>query len=787
MSQSSQSQHHVLKSKYFDPVRALQATTTNTTSSSSSSSEAMHSLITPSPSETGEIEGLQGVLTALIQLLRECLEGRFLLLSLATSQQTERGRFHLFLAPLYSILVGKTLEVIADVSVLLPRHLITSLLLPAVLYEVVECRVAEEKIVSVMAENCLLRLALATHGADVHSTSSHREVEREEVWRSSLLSALCTRHLDIFTNDVANIFREAHLLLHPAVPPNATSSSSSSSSTTSTSFLLKHHPNDLYTSSQPLDRTALTQRALTFYLKHLLVHPSSPPQQRRRLFLLSKDLIEEVLKAVDLLPPHRSSSHFALTNTTAVLRECIRLLPQLYLSTSSFSSSLLNQKRWRHVSINLPHLLPRTSSVHPLLSALARYNKEKDSSDERKEATMTSASSSPQWHTSFLLFLRGVWGLTATDNDKEEKAEERESSDITHNTINSDISDSEEENDVRERSGDDVSVKEERQQLLHFLVSLQHRLTYFFSSSTSSEVMLPVQRNSAEAMTSVFLLLYLLSSSSGKRRVFEQQLHLLNTTFLTSLRHLHSLLRVKLVETPLTSHTVRLDFIDVDRQRVALAIHDQQQQRLAVTSLPPTGQSLSQGAAPSFEKLYLCSDIYDFYSLMMRLPDVTSFLSFRLAEEMLPELCTTLLLCLKLYLTTIPDNNNNDTNYTTSPTTTSTSIAAKRFVRSEERVKLSLLHFLETCLQNEDFIVLFAPRSDVASQGMSSACDVVKSLIFYLLPFLAHTEVSDDVTGFTLINLHVERGSDCSRVSYIRSSRQRGHCLSLTYLRFRSQ
>eukprot|EP00599_Poterioochromonas_sp_BG-1_P005941 CAMPEP_0173151530 /NCGR_PEP_ID=MMETSP1105-20130129/11636_1 /TAXON_ID=2985 /ORGANISM="Ochromonas sp., Strain BG-1" /LENGTH=455 /DNA_ID=CAMNT_0014066925 /DNA_START=641 /DNA_END=2005 /DNA_ORIENTATION=+ len=362
---------------------------------------------------------------------------------------------------------------------------------------------------------------------------------------------------------------------------------------------------------------------------------------------------------------------------------------------------------------------------------------------------MTSASSLPPWHTSFLLFLRGVWGLTATDNDKEEKEEEEEkeekSYDITHNTNNSDISDSEEEDDVRERSGDGVSVKEERQQLLHFLVSLQHRLTYFFSSSTSSEAMLAVQRNSAEAMTSVFLLLYVLSSSSGKRRVFEQQLHLLNTTFLTSLRHLHSLLRVKLAETPLTSHTVRLDFIDVDRQRVTLALHDQQQQRLAVASLPPTRQSLSQGAAPSFEKLYLCSDVYDFYSLMMRLPDVTSFLSFRLAEEILPELCTTLLLCLKLYLTTIPDNNNDAIN-TPSTNTSSTSIAAKRFVRSEERVKLSLLRFLETCLQNEDFIVLFAPRSDVASQGMSSACDVVKSLIFYLLPLLARTE-SEEVTA----------------------------------------
>jgi hypothetical protein len=311
--------------------------------------------------------------------------------------------------------------------------------------------------------------------------------------------------------------------------------------------------------------------------------------------------------------------------------------------------------------------------------------------------------------------------------------------------------DDDEDNDGNSSDGEETQDQDSssaataissRKNYLTVLKSFHQRILYFLSFNHVES-----QRQLLEILERLLIRVYFIH-----QRSFQQLLYLTNKILINKLKELFSLFRMKLFVSlfaPSSSHpsmkkriqqSNKLEFDSGDVLAMKLMIWEQKKENETSTSLVPSASSSQQHEENPLESLYqrlfLFPMYYNYYHLMILLD--ASFFSYKLSEELIPELMKLLVIYTKIF---IHFDHSTSSSSSSSPTKAikndskendNNNSFMKKFLLND-KMKLSFLTFLYDCFLNETFLLIFEKYE---------AFDFFKSLIWYLLVYFTSFEVT---------------------------------------------
>jgi hypothetical protein len=505
-----------------------------------------------------------------------------------------------------------------------------------------------------------------------------------------------------------------------------------------------------------------------------IISPAIPVAvDNERFLLLMKDMMEELLQTIDR---SRGQDFRYFSSIILVLGEILSIIPLLVRSSSPSSNSIISLSSRKIIKRSF-YLYDRlSSSVESCLRMTAVKSSstffqhlatmlqpliigEEQLSTRQKEMSISSqnpvVASLGEFNCSLSVLANQDQLLIANLNKE-----------LLEDNFLEEIED---DDDVDE---DNTAVRKEGENKYNHTRSvftkedfdkIHQRLLYLFSlSSTQDDIStsLSLQRSIVSSLGSLSSQYFVLFSLSSFRPLVYSAVKCL----VEKIKEFHALFRMKIFSqyffySNTNSSSLmkemrdvqRLEFEEEDKLKVKLLLHRDQQvasQELSSRSSLVSSSNLLQesiinnSSVPAVERLFLrlslLPDIYSFFSLCLVID--TSFLSYQLCENLLPEIMKSLIIFMKLFVY-LPSSSTSSKS--TDQESTRNSLMSRFYL--QEQLKLSLLTFLLSCLrQKVEFAKIFTSFDD--------KYDIVKSLLFYLLIFFCDNEVRATMSLFSFLS-----------------------------------
>jgi hypothetical protein len=510
-----------------------------------------------------------------------------------------------------------------------------------------------------------------------------------------------------------------------------------------------------------MDRSVFAFRMIEFIFQEQKAKKTTEPlrssssEEEGKIMVFIKHLINDLFTVIDLQSGDNNSSQlFAII---PVMNEMISFMPlpldQLNTSRKRHMRKVAKQQKKIILFKKIfqieefRHLLEAADNEKLLnnSSAVDGFNFEEE---EMQNNRGKAKSIGKLQHQSLMSFMQSMKSFSYENCPGEENEEETDL--LTKNEQKKDVNeniDDDEDNDGNSSDGEETQEQDSsnaatavssRKNYLTVLRSFHQRILYFLSFNHVES-----QRQLLEILERLLIRVYFIH-----QRSFQQLLYLTNKILINKLKELFSLFRMKLFVSLFSpsSHpsmkkqiqqSNKLEFDSGDVLAMKLMIWEQKKEKEASTSLVPSASSQQHEENPLeslYQRLFLFPMYYNYYHLMILLD--ASFFSYKLSEELIPELMKLLVIYTKVFI-----HFDHSTPSSSSPTRAvkndskendNNNSFMKKFLLND-KMKLSFLTFLYDCFMNETFLLIFQKYE---------AFDLFKSLIWYLLIYFTSSEVT---------------------------------------------